>query len=141
MQDSFKTYARNMVDNAQALGAALTERGFRLVSGGTDNHLLLVNVTNKGLTGKEMEELLEHVGITANKNTVPFDQQSPFVTSGVRLGTPALTTRGMGPEQMREIAAIMDQAVTDRGDEAALTRLRGRSRELSRAFPLYPDLV
>jgi len=141
MQDSFKTYARNMVDNAQALGAALAERGFRLVSGGTDNHLLLVNVTNKGLTGKEMEELLEQVGITANKNTVPFDQQSPFVTSGVRLGTPALTTRGMGPEQMREIAAIMDQAVTDRGDEAALARLRGRSRELCRAFPLYPDLA
>jgi len=141
MQDSFKTYARNMVDNAQALGAALTDRGFRLVSGGTDNHLLLVNVTNKGLTGKEMEELLERVGITANKNTVPFDQQSPFVTSGVRLGTPALTTRGMGPEQMREIAAIMDQAVADRGDEAALTRLRGRSHELCRAFPLYPDLA
>jgi glycine hydroxymethyltransferase len=130
-----------MVANAQALGAALTERGFRLVSGGTDNHLLLVNVTNKGLTGKEMEELLERVGITANKNTVPFDQQSPFVTSGVRLGTPALTTRGMGKEQMREIAAIMDQAVADRGDEAALARLRGRSNELCRAFPLYPDLA
>jgi glycine hydroxymethyltransferase len=141
MQDSFRTYARNMVANAQALGAALTERGFRLVSGGTDNHLLLVNVTNKGLTGKEMEELLERVGITANKNTVPFDQQSPFVTSGVRLGTPALTTRGMGPEQMREIAAIMDQAVADRGDDAALVRLRGRSNELCRAFPLYPDLA
>jgi glycine hydroxymethyltransferase len=141
MQSSFKTYARSMVDNAQALAAAMTERGFRLVSGGTDNHLLLVNVTNKGLTGKEMEELLERVGITANKNTVPFDQQSPFVTSGVRLGTPALTTRGMGPEQMREIAAIMDQAVVDRGDEVALARLRGRSQELCRAFPLYPDLA
>jgi glycine hydroxymethyltransferase len=141
MQPSFKTYARSMVDNAQVLAAALTERGFRLVSGGTDNHLLLVNVTNKGLTGKEMEELLEHVGITANKNTVPFDQQSPFVTSGVRLGTPALTTRGMGPEQMREIAAIMEQAVVDRGDEVALARLRGRSQELCRAFPLYPDLA
>jgi glycine hydroxymethyltransferase len=97
-------------------------------------------VTNKGLTGKEMEELLEHVGITANKNTVPFDQQSPFVTSGVRLGTPALTTRGMGPEQMREIASIMDAAVAARGDDAALARLRGRSGELCRAFPLYPDL-
>jgi glycine hydroxymethyltransferase len=141
MQPSFKAYARNMVDNAQVLAAALTEHGFRLVSGGTDNHLLLVNVTNKGLTGKEMEELLERVGITANKNTVPFDQQSPFVTSGVRLGTPALTTRGMGPTQMREIAAIMNQAVVDRGDEVALARLRGRSQELCRAFPLYPDLA
>ncbi len=141
MQDGFKDYARRMVTNAQALGAELSGRGFRLVSGGTDNHLLLVNVTNKGLTGKEMEELLEKVGITANKNTVPFDQQSPFVTSGVRLGTPALTTRGMGVEQMREIAAIMDEAVTARGDDAALARLRGRSGELCRAFPLYPDLA
>ncbi len=141
MQDSFKTYAHAMVANAQALAAALTERGFRLVSGGTDNHLLLVNVTNKGLTGKDMEELLERVGITCNKNTVPGDQQSPFVTSGVRLGTPALTTRGMGPDQMREIAAIIDGAVGARADEAALARLRGRSGELCRAFPLYPDLV
>ena len=140
MQDGFRDYARRMVANAQALGAALAERGFRLVSGGTDNHLLLVNVTNKGLTGKEMEELLEHVGITANKNTVPFDQQSPFVTSGVRLGTPALTTRGMGPAQMDAIAAIMDAAVAARGDEDALAKLRGRSGELCRAFPLYPDL-
>ncbi|MBK9473585.1 MAG: serine hydroxymethyltransferase [bacterium] len=140
MLEPFRDYAKRMVTNAQALAGALTERGFRLVSGGTDNHLLLVNVTNKGLTGKEMEELLEHVGITANKNTVPFDQQSPFVTSGVRLGTPALTTRGMGPEQMREIACIMDEAVAARGDDAALARLRGRSGELCRAFPLYPDL-
>ena len=139
-QDGFKDYARGMVANAQALAGALLERGFRLVSGGTDNHLLLINTVNKGLTGKEMEELLEHVGITANKNTVPGDQQSPFVTSGVRLGTPALTTRGMGPAQMREIAAIMDETVRDRGDESALARLRGRSHELCRAFPLYPDL-
>jgi glycine hydroxymethyltransferase len=141
MQESFGDYARRMVANAQVLGASLMERGFRLVSGGTDNHLLLVNVTNKGLTGKEMEELLEKVGITANKNTVPFDQQSPFVTSGVRLGTPALTTRGMGPDQMREIAAIMESAVAARGDDAALAALKGRSSELCRAFPLYPDLA
>ncbi|MBM4130044.1 serine hydroxymethyltransferase [bacterium] len=141
MQDGFQDYARRMVANAKALGDALAARGFRLVSGGTDNHLLLVNVTNKGLTGKELEELLERVGITANKNTVPFDQQSPFVTSGVRLGTPALTTRGMGPDQMDEIAAIMDEAVRSRGDEAALARLRGRSGDLCRAFPLYPGLV
>ncbi len=140
MQEPFRDYARRMVANAQVLGASLMERGFRLVSGGTDNHLLLVNVTNKGLTGKEMEELLEKVGITANKNTVPFDQQSPFVTSGVRLGTPALTTRGMGPDQMREIAAIMEAAVAARGDEQALAVLKGRSRELCRAYPLYPDL-
>jgi glycine hydroxymethyltransferase len=141
MQDSFKDYAKRMVANAATLGEALLERGFHLVSGGTDNHLLLVNVTNKGLTGKDMEELLEHVGITANKNTVPFDQQSPFVTSGIRLGTPALTTRGMGLEQMRQIADIMDRAVQNRDNEGALNRLRGESEELCRAFPLYPELA
>jgi len=140
MQGSFKEYAKKMVANAAVLADSLKERGFHLVSGGTDNHLLLVNVTNKGLTGKEMEALLEHVGITANKNTVPFDQESPFVTSGIRLGTPALTTRGMGEQEMRRIADIMDRAVRNREDEAALDSLRGESEELCRAFPLYPDL-
>jgi glycine hydroxymethyltransferase len=140
MQDDFKSYARAMVANAAALGEGLRERGFHLVSGGTDNHLLLVNVTNKGLTGKAMEELLEHVGITCNKNTVPFDQESPFVTSGIRLGTPALTTRGMGVVQMQAIADIIDQAVQNREDQDALDRLRGRSEELCREFPLYPDM-
>ena len=141
LQDGFKVYARQMVENAAVLGEALKERGFHLVSGGTDNHLLLVNVTNKGLTGQDMETLLEHVGITANKNTVPFDQESPFVTSGVRLGTPALTTRGMGPQQMRQIADIMDRAVVNRENEEALAALRAESVELCRVFPLYPDLV
>ena len=140
MTDTFKDYARRMVDNAAVLGETLGERGFHLVSGGTDNHLLLVNVSNKGLTGKDMEELLEHVGITANKNTVPFDQESPFVTSGIRLGTPALTTRGMGPEQMRRIADIMDRAVTERDDADALAGLRAESEELCREFPLYPGM-
>jgi glycine hydroxymethyltransferase len=140
MSEAFKDYARRMVDNAAVLGETLLERGFHLVSGGTDNHLLLVNVSNKGLTGKDMEELLEHVGITANKNTVPFDQESPFVTSGIRLGTPALTTRGMGPEQMRLIADIMDRAVRERGNDEALAGLRAESEELCREFPLYPGM-
>jgi len=140
MTDEFKDYARRMVDNAAALGETLLERGFHLVSGGTDNHLLLVNVSNKGLTGKDMEELLEHVGITANKNTVPFDQESPFVTSGIRLGTPALTTRGMGVEQMRRIADIMDRAVVGRDDDDVLAGLRAESEELCRDFPLYPGM-
>ena len=140
MTDEFKDYARRMVDNAAVLGETLLERGFHLVSGGTDNHLLLVNVSNKGLTGKDMEELLEHVGITANKNTVPFDQESPFVTSGIRLGTPALTTRGMGPEQMRAIGDIMDRAVAGRDDADTLAGLRAESEELCREFPLYPGM-
>lgn len=140
MQDGFKDYAKAMVANAATLGEALLAAGFHLVSGGTDNHLLLVNVSNKGLTGKDMEALLEHVGITCNKNTVPFDQESPFVTSGVRLGTPALTTRGMGPEQMRQIAGIIDRAVQKREDQDTLDRLRAESEELCRAFPLYPGM-
>ena len=139
-QPEFRNYAQAMVANAAVLGESLLERGFHLVSGGTDNHLLLVNVASKGLTGKEMEELLEEVGITANKNTVPFDEQSPFVTSGVRLGTPALTTRGMGPGQMSQIAEIMDLAVQHRGDAAKLADLRVRSEELCREFPLYAEL-
>ncbi|MBU0740868.1 serine hydroxymethyltransferase [bacterium] len=140
LQPAFKVYAQQTVENAAVLGESLRERGFHLVSGGTDNHLLLVNVANKGLTGKDMEELLERVGITVNKNTVPFDQESPFVTSGVRLGTPALTTRGMGPEQMRRIADVMDRAVIARADEEALDGLRSETLDLCRSFPLYPDL-
>jgi glycine hydroxymethyltransferase len=119
---------------------ALLERGFHLVSGGTDNHLLLVNVAGKGLTGKAMEELLEYVGITANKNTVPFDQESPFVTSGIRLGTPALTTRGMGVEEMARIADIMDRAVQNREDQETLDKLRVESEALCARFPLYPGM-
>ncbi len=122
------------------LGGALMEHGFRLVSGGTDNHLLLVNVSNKGLTGKAMEELLEHVGITCNKNTVPFDQESPFVTSGVRLGTPALTTRGMGAEEMNRIADIIDRAVQNQENQDALDALRVEAEDLCKAFPLYPGM-
>ncbi len=139
LQPDFADYAQRTMDNAQALAAALLDKGFRLVSGGTDNHLLLVNCKPRGLTGKDMEELLERVGITCNKNTVPFDEESPFVTSGVRLGTPALTTRGMGADQMRSIADIMDRAVAAKDDEAALDALAGETRELCGAFPLYPD--
>jgi glycine hydroxymethyltransferase len=140
LQPAFAEYAQQTVDNAQALALALLDRGFKLASGGTDNHLLLVNCKVKGLTGQEMEELLERVGITCNKNTIPFDEESPFVTSGVRLGTPALTTRGMGAEEMRRIADIMDRAVAHRENEDELARLRAEAEELSRAFPLYRDL-
>ncbi len=139
LQPEFADYAQKVLDNAQALAAALLAKGFRLVSGGTDNHLLLVNCKPRGLTGKDMEELLERVGITCNKNTVPFDEESPFVTSGVRLGTPALTTRGMGAVEMEQIAEIMDRAVAAKDDEAALDTLAAEAQELGRAFPLYPD--
>jgi glycine hydroxymethyltransferase len=140
LQPEFKDYAQRTLDNAQVLASALLDKGFKLASGGTDNHLLLVNCKVKGLTGKEMEELLERVGITCNKNTIPFDEESPFVTSGVRLGTPALTTRGMGAEEMRRIADIMDRAVSERENESALEKLRAEAAELCQAFPLYPGL-
>ena len=139
-QPSFRDYAQRVVENARVLAENLLGHGFHLVSGGTDNHLMLVNVTNQGLTGKEMEALLDKVGITVNKNTVPFDKQSPFVTSGVRIGTPALTARGMGPAEMKAIADIIAEASRQRADDAALAKLRERTRELCRAFPLYPEL-
>jgi len=139
-QPAFRQWARQAVDNAQALAQRLLEHGFHLVSGGTDNHLLLVDLTNKGISGKKMEALLHEVGITVNKNTVPFDKRSPFVTSGIRIGTPALTTRGMGTDQMREIADIIAAALESREDADALARLRERAKALCREFPLYPDL-
>ncbi len=139
-QDSFKVYAKQVVDNAQVLGRELLAKGFELVSGGTDNHLLLVKTKSKGMNGKEMEALLEEVGITCNKNTVPFDEESPFVTSGIRLGTPALTTRGMDAGAMEKIADIIERAVQNKDSEDALAKLRNESEELAGAFPLYPDI-
>jgi glycine hydroxymethyltransferase len=136
----FAAWARRCVENAKALGDRLLEHGFHLVSGGTDNHLLLVNLTSKDISGKKMEHLLDEVGITVNKNTVPFDTRKPFVTSGIRIGTPALTTRGMGPDQMRAIGDIIAGAWEAREDEAARAALRTRTRELCEAFPLYPEL-
>jgi len=138
--EAFRADQAQTVKNAQALGAALAERGYRLVTGGTDTHLILVDVRPKGLTGKVAEAILEEVGITVNKNTIPFDPESPFVTSGIRIGTPALTTRGMKESQMETIADVMDRALTAGEGSPALADLRGRSRQLAEEFPLYPEL-
>jgi glycine hydroxymethyltransferase len=134
---SFAGYARQIVANAKALGEALAERGYHLVSGGTDTHLMLVDLRSKSLTGKEAEEALGRAGITVNKNTVPGDPLSPFVTSGVRIGTPALTTRGMAEGEMRAIGALIDRALVGRADEAALALVKAEVRELADRFPLY----
>jgi glycine hydroxymethyltransferase len=139
--EKFREDQKRTIENAKALGASLAERGFRLVSGGTDTHLLLVDLTPKKLTGKDAEGILESVGITVNKNTIPFDQESPFVTSGIRIGTPALTTRGMGVEQMQIIADIIDRALTAGADSAELPALAAKSLDLCDAFPLYPELT
>jgi glycine hydroxymethyltransferase len=132
----FRTYARQVVENAKALAASLMERGFDIVSGGTDSHLMLVDLRPKQLTGKVAEKTLDQAGITVNKNTVPDDPQSPFVTSGIRLGTPALTTRGMGRGEMVRVAELIDRALTH-PDEANLARVRQEVEELTSAFPLY----
>lgn len=136
----FKDWAAAAVANAKALGDRLMEHGFHLVSGGTDNHLLLVNLTNKGISGKKMERLLDEVGITVNKNTVPFDQRKPFVTSGIRIGTPALTTRGMGTAEMERIGDIIHATCEAADDDEARARLRGDVDALCAEFPLYPEL-
>ena len=132
----FRVYARQVVENAKTLAAALMERGFDIVSGGTDSHLMLVDLRPKQLTGKVAEKTLDRAGITVNKNTVPDDPQSPFVTSGIRLGTPALTTRGMGRGEMVRVAELIDRALTH-PDEASLARVRQEVEELTSAFPLY----
>ncbi|KIH77384.1 serine hydroxymethyltransferase [Geoalkalibacter ferrihydriticus] len=133
----FKTYAGQVVKNAKALAQALLERGFKLVSGGTDNHLMLVDFSGTELTGKVAEETLEKAGITVNKNAVPFDTRSPFVTSGIRIGTPATTTRGLREEQMQYIAAWIGRALDNVGNDAELQAIRGEVQDLCRQFPLY----
>jgi glycine hydroxymethyltransferase len=137
LQPHFRKYAEKIVTNAKAMAGALRERGYDLISGGTDNHLMLVDLRNKGLTGKEAETALEKAGITANKNMVPFDDKSPFVTSGIRLGTPAMTTRGLGPEEFEHVADMIDRVVQDPEDEATQEAVRSEVERLCENFPLY----
>jgi len=138
LDPGFKRYATQIVANARALAAALGERGFHIVSGGTDNHLMLVDLRNKGLTGKIAQLALDNAGITVNKNTVPKETQSPFVTSGVRIGTPAVTTRGMREPEMRRIAELIDRVLRAPEDQNVLNTVRAEVRDLAGAFPLYP---
>jgi glycine hydroxymethyltransferase len=137
LQPEFKSYCGQIIRNAQALAAALAGHGFQIVSGGTDNHLMLVDLRNKGVTGKVAEKVLGEAGITVNKNTVPKETQSPFVTSGVRIGTPAVTTRGMKEEDMGRIAGFIDRALAAPEDAPSLARIKQEVRELANAFPLY----
>jgi glycine hydroxymethyltransferase len=137
LRPEFKTYAAQIVANAQALAAVLKEAGFRIVSGGTDNHLMLIDVFEKGILGSEAELALGKAGITVNKNTIPYDVNPPMKASGIRIGTPALTTRGMKEPEMRLIAAWIEKALARRNDDAALERLRLEVAELANQFPLY----
>ena len=134
---AFAEYCRAIVENAKALATALGELGFHVVSGGTDNHLMLVDLRNRNLTGKVAEKALDRASITVNKNTVPKETQSPFVTSGIRIGTPAVTTRGMRASEMKRIAALIDRLLKAPEDEATITAVRSDVRALAAAFPLY----
>jgi glycine hydroxymethyltransferase len=138
LEPGFKEYTKQVVANARALAGALVSRRYQLVSGGTDNHLMLVDLRNKGLTGKVAEKALDLAAITLNKNTVPKETQSPFVTSGVRIGTPAVTTRGMREPEMERIAELIDQVLMSAEDASVAERVREEVRTLSAAFPLYP---
>ena len=139
LEPSFKKYASQVVKNCKALADALVKRGFKLVSDGTDNHLILVDLNNKDITGKEAEQLLDKVGITLNKNTVPNETRSPFVTSGVRIGTAAVTTRGFVEADMEEIAEIIDETIKNK-DAEDLTAIQDKVKNLCKKYPLYPEI-
>ena len=141
LKPEFKQYQTRVVANARRLSKSLTDRGFRIVAGGTDCHLFSVDLRPKNATGKEAEEALDKAGITVNKNAIPYDPQKPFIASGVRIGTPAITTRGMGEGEMDEVAALIDDALKARADDAALARVKQGVTALCRRFPIYPGLM
>jgi len=136
---AWREYQKQIVKNASTLAAALLERGYRLVSGGTDTHLMLMDLTSRGITWKDAQEALDRAWITVNKNTVPFETKSPMVTSGVRVGTPAVTSRGMGEAEMKEIARLIDRVLSNLGSSAVEATVRGEVQELTSRFPLYQD--
>ena len=139
LKPEFKIYARQIVDNARSMAEEFLNRGFQLVSGGTDTHLILIDLTNKNITGKETEDILAMAGITVNKNMVPFDKRSPFITSGIRIGTPAVTTRNMGKGEMIEIVGLIDQIISGPEDPAILRRTKQGVIDLCKSFPLYEE--
>ena len=141
LKPSFKKYQSQIVKNAKALSKALSQKGYRIVSGGTDNHLLLVDLSSKNITGKNASCVLDTVGITVNKNLIPFDKRSAAVTSGMRLGTPALTTRGMKEKEMVRIAELIDMTLKNPKDRANLSKVKKEVRKLTGKFPLYKDLI
>ncbi len=141
LEPSFNEYQRQVIANAKVLAQELMNKGYDLISGGTDNHLMLVDLTKKEITGKEAEEALVKAGITVNKNTIPFDTRSPFVTSGIRIGVPAVTTKGMKEAEMRIIAGLIDRALKKKTDEPALVSIKNEVKELCGKFPFYKKLV
>ena len=140
LDPSFKVYAQEVINNAQTMAAAFSDRGYDLISGGTDTHVVLIDLSNKNVNGKVAEKTLEKAGITVNKNMVPFDTRSPFVTSGIRVGTPAVTTRGMGIDEMDQIVDLIDQVISNIEDESIINSVNESVKELCQSFPLYNEL-
>ncbi len=138
---SFKAYQKQIVKNARALSGALSKRGFRIVSGGTDNHLMLVDLTNKGISGRDAALILNKAGITTNKNLIPYDTKPASVTSGIRLGTPAATTRGMKEKDMDAVADIIAKVINDFEDDRVIDEAKKAVKKITDRFPLYKDLV
>ena len=137
LKPEFNEYAQQVVRNASAMASAFIEKGYNLVSGGTDNHLMLIDLRNKGVTGKDAEKALEAAEITVNKNMVPFDTQSPFVTSGIRIGTPAITTRGFDETACVRVVELIDKVITQIGNESITSQVKNEVHELCSKYPLY----
>ena len=140
LDSSFKDYCEQVVSNAKFISSKLIDLDYKIISGGTDTHIVLIDLSNKNLTGKYVERRLERAGITTNKNMVPFDKKSPFITSGIRVGTPALTTRGMGVNEMIHIVDLIDQVICNIDDEKVLISVNEKVKELCQSFPLYNEL-
>jgi len=140
LRPEFKVYAQQIIDNAKTMADEFITRDYQLVSGGTDTHVILIDLTNKDITGKAAEESLEKAGITVNKNMIPFDEKSPFITSGIRIGTPAITTRGMQRDDMKKIVSLIDAVLKNLNDDQKLSSVKAEVKELCKSFPLYPEL-
>ena len=140
LSSSFKEYCNSMVDNAKELSESLKSKDYNIVSGGTDTHLVLIDLTNKNISGKKAEQILDKAGITVNKNMIPYDEKSPMITSGIRIGTPALTTRGMGLEEMHLISNLIDRAINSGSDEKVLNKIKAEVKELCESNPLYMEM-
>jgi glycine hydroxymethyltransferase len=140
LTDEYTAYAKQVQTNAQAMAKAFTDRGYNIISGGTDNHLMLIDLRNKNITGKKAQETLDRAHITLNKNAVPYDDKSPFVTSGIRVGVPAITTRGMKANQMDAVVELIDRVLMNIDDPTIVEKTGSSVRDLMDSFPLYPEL-
>ena len=140
LKPEFKLYAKQIVDNAKIMAEEFISKEYQLISGGTDTHVILIDLTNKKITGKAAEKSLEIAGITVNKNMVPYDEKSPFVTSGIRIGTPAVTTRGMQGEDMKKIVSLIDSAISNHDNQQKLLSIKDEVNDLCKSFPLYSEL-